>query len=113
MSNIYTYGNICHDLYSTVSPNQITISNTTEPTTMAKITANENGLIVSGKSKFDNDVEINGNLKINGTDLNQLLESIQSRLNILIPDPEKLEQYESLKKAYAQYKMLEALCEKK
>lgn len=89
------------------------MSNTTASTTIANITANKNGLIISGKSKFDNNVEINGNLTINGTDLNQLLESIQSRLNILIPDPEKLEHYESLKKAYAHYKMLEALCEKK
>lgn len=68
---------------------------------------------VAGKSSFNDDVEINANLKVKGIDIVKLLEGIQSRLHILIPDPEKLEHYESLKKAYNHYKMLEALCEKK
>lgn len=101
----YSYQNMSDDIYSTTYPQHITICDSTLPTTAATISPTN--------TKFNTDVEINGNLKINGTDLNQLLESIQSRLNILIPDPEKLEQYESLKKAYAHYKMLEALCEKK
>ena len=39
------------------------------------------------------------------------LETIEKRLNILVPDPKKLEKFEALKKAYEHYKQLEQLCE--
>jgi len=39
------------------------------------------------------------------------LEAIESRLNILVPDPKKLEKFEALKKAYEHYKHIERLCE--
>lgn len=114
MSNnqsIYPTQNMHYGVVSSANYSNITLSNPT--ITLGNITSSNSGLHVSANSSFDNDVEINGNLKVKGTDLLQLLEGIQSRLNILIPDPEKLEHYESLKKAYAHYKMLEALCEKK
>jgi hypothetical protein len=34
---------------------------------------------------------------------------IEERLTILVPDPEKLEKYEALKRAYDDYKLLEKL----
>ena len=40
-----------------------------------------------------------------------VMEKIESRLAILTPDPEKLEHFEALKKAYDHYKALEALCQ--
>jgi hypothetical protein len=40
-----------------------------------------------------------------------VLETIEKRLSILQPDPEKLAHFESLRKAYEHYKTLEALCE--
>ena len=39
------------------------------------------------------------------------LEAIENRLNILVPDPKKLEKFEALQKAYEHYKHLEKLCE--
>ena len=45
------------------------------------------------------------------SDTEKRLEAIESRLNILVPDPEKLEKFEALKKAYEHYKHLEQLCE--
>jgi hypothetical protein len=63
------------------------------------------GLHVSG------DAEFHGNIKWKGRDLGKLLETIEKRLNILVPDPEKLEHFEALQKAYEHYKTLEALCE--
>jgi hypothetical protein len=39
------------------------------------------------------------------------METISKRLAILVPDPDKLEHFEALKKAYNHYKTLEALCE--
>jgi len=58
----------------------------------------------------DGDAEIKGKLTVNGVNVIDLLEAIERRLAILIPDPEKLEHYEALQKAYAHYKTLEALC---
>lgn len=57
------------------------------------------------------DAEFEGKVKINGQDIGEFMETISKRLAILIPDPAKLEHFESLKKAYNHYKTLEALCE--
>ena len=59
----------------------------------------------------ENDAHFEGDIKWKGRSLGTLLETIESRLAILVPDPEKLEHFEALKKAYDHYKLLEALCE--
>lgn len=65
---------------------------------------NQNSLHVKG------DVEIEGNLKVKGRDMAKLLIKIEDRLAILMePDQEKLRQFPALKKAYDQYKVLDAL----
>ena len=46
-----------------------------------------------------------------GGAMRKRLEAIENRLNILVPDPEKLEKFEALQKAYEHYKHLEKLCE--
>jgi hypothetical protein len=61
--------------------------------------------------KVQGDAEFEGKVKINGQDLGKFMETIAKRLSILVPDPEKLEHFEALKKAYNHYKTLEALCE--
>lgn len=63
------------------------------------------GLHVSADATFDGDV------KIKGVSILETLNKIEKRLSILRPDPEKLEHFEALKKAYEHYKTLEALCE--
>ena len=57
------------------------------------------------------DAEFEGKVKVNGQDIGEFMETISRRLAILVPDPEKLEHFEALKKAYDHYKMLEKLCE--
>ena len=57
------------------------------------------------------DADIAGTLKIGGRDIAKSLEAIERRLAILVPDPDKLEHFEALKKAYDHYKTLEALCQ--
>jgi hypothetical protein len=57
------------------------------------------------------DAEFEGKVNINGQDLGEFMEAMSRRLAILVPDPEKLEHFEALKKAYEHYKMLEKLCE--
>ena len=57
------------------------------------------------------DMEVDGNIKWKGRNLENFLQAIENRLAILSEqDPEKLEQFAALKKAYDQYKILEALC---
>ena len=48
---------------------------------------------------------------LNGKSLKNFMETMEKRLAILTPDLEKLEHFAALKKAYENYKTLEALCE--
>ena len=57
------------------------------------------------------DAEFDGDIKWKGRSLGDLLTTIEKRLAILTPNPEKLEHFEALQKAYKHYKTLEALCE--
>jgi hypothetical protein len=61
--------------------------------------------------KVTGDAEFDGDLKVGGVSIKDSLESINKRLAILQPDPEKLEHFEALRKAYEHYKTLEALCQ--
>jgi hypothetical protein len=65
----------------------------------------QSGLFVKGDADFEGDVTIKG------VSLVKMLEDIQKRLAILVPDPAKLEHFAALKKAYDHYKVLEALCD--
>lgn len=49
------------------------------------------------------------NITIQGRRLSVVIEEIQKRLNILVPDPAKIEKYTALQEAYNHYKALEAL----
>jgi hypothetical protein len=71
------------------------------------ITANSN-LTGSGLHVSTNAV-IEGDLTVQGISIVKTLEKINERLAILVPDPKKLEKYKALKKAYDNYKTLEAL----
>ena len=66
---------------------------------------NTPSLHVTGEAEFESDI------KIKGVSVAKTLEDINKRLAILVPDPEKLEQFEALKKAYDHYKLMEALCQ--
>jgi hypothetical protein len=68
-------------------------------------TQQSNTMCVRGDAEFDGDV------KIKGVSICEVLSKIESRLAVLVPDPKKLEHFEALKKAYNHYKTLEALCE--
>ena len=57
------------------------------------------------------DASFEGDVKIKGVSILETLNKIEKRLSILRPDPEKLEHFDALKKAYEHYKTLEALCE--
>ena len=95
-SGPYTVGSAGAFLYNGSNGNSMwsTSVGTTTPT-----------LKVNGNAEFDDDI------KIKGVSVFKTLEEINRRLAILVPDPEKLEHFEALKKAYEHYKTLEALCQ--
>jgi hypothetical protein len=62
---------------------------------------------------IDNDgvnIKAGGDLKIGDMSLKDFMQKMEQRLAILVPDPEKLEKFEALKKAYEHYKTMESLC---
>lgn len=61
--------------------------------------------------KCQGDIECDGEITVKGRNLSEVLDNIEKRLAILVPDPAKLEKFEALKKAYDNYKTLEALCQ--
>lgn len=77
----------------------------TNNTGITGIDYTEPGLQVKGDCDFEGDV------KIKGKSILTMLETIEKRLAILQPDPEKLEHFEALQKAYEHYKTLESLCQ--
>ncbi len=62
--------------------------------------------IHGGGIELDEDADIT----IGGRSMKKMLEGIEQRLSILVPDPKKLQQYEALQQAYEHYRTLEALC---
>lgn len=56
------------------------------------------------------DLNIDGDIKIDGQSLKEFMSVVSERLNILTPKPELVEKYEALKEAYENYKMLEKIC---
>lgn len=92
------------NLYSYQGTNTVNIS-TTNNTTAPVIYSSDTALHVSGPAKFEDDIHIKG------VSLMSLLKTIEDRLAILQPNPEKLEKFEALKKAYEHYKLLEKLCQ--
>ena len=56
------------------------------------------------------EMDADADITIGGRSMKKLLEGIEHRLGILVPDPKKLERYQALKQAYEHYQTLEALC---
>lgn len=56
------------------------------------------------------DMKEGTDIKIDGKSLKEFMTKMEQRLAILVPDPERLDKFEALKKAYEHYKTMEALC---
>lgn len=93
----------------------ITISSS--PSTFSWSTTAQSSLYTVGGANgtsglhVTSDATFEGDIKWKGKSLGDMIEKIHQRLAILTPDLEKLEHFSALKKAYDNYKMLEALCE--
>jgi len=83
------------------------IYNTTGPTYSWNTLNQPNKVHITGAGiEMDEDADIT----IGGRSMKKMLEGIEQRLSILVPDPKKLERYEALQQAYKHYQTLEALC---
>ena len=60
--------------------------------------------------RCDGDIDCGGELRIKGRNIVELLDKIEDRLAILVPNEEKLKKFEALRKAYDHYKLIEKLC---
>jgi hypothetical protein len=67
-----------------------------------------NSLQVKGKSEFENDVNIIGDLKLQGKSLKDSLDKIEERLAILHPNEELEEKWDNLRGLRKMYMELEA-----
>ena len=88
----------------------ISISPTTVPTSVwANTYTNYPTMSTNnGVTTMTQDVEIKGNLKVNGTDIGGLLAKIEERLAIYRPEPELEEKWEELRELSKRYKELVA-----
>lgn len=64
----------------------------------------------SGGTNYSDDFKVTGDLIVKGVNILDMVQKINDRLAILVPDPALLEKYEALREAYEHYKTLEALC---
>lgn len=76
------------------------------PSPASSYTSSYPMLHVMGKAEFDGDVTIQGH------NILHIMQKVEDRLAILQePNPEKLEKFQALKKAYDHYKLMEKLLE--
>lgn len=63
-------------------------------------------------NNFDSDITVSedADIKLGNKSLKEFMNKMEQRLAILQPDPEKLEKFDALKKAYEHYKTVEAMC---
>jgi len=71
--------------------------------------SNSSSLHGFNATSIKSNLVVDGDITWNGHSLGKLLETIESRLAILDPKPEKVEKFAALKKAYDHYKLLETL----
>ena len=87
--------------YSTTIPYNVSSNN---------FTFNTNGNSNVNISETGINIKEGGDIKVGNRSLSEFMKTIENRLAILVPDPDKLDQFEALKKAYDHYKTLESLC---
>lgn len=103
-SNIYNY--------SSTSTGSITVTVPNQPYSVNWSSGlGVTGSAVDSKMTVKGDAHFEGEIYCQGVSLRETLEKINDRLAILQPDPEKLEQFEALRKAYEHYKLMEKLCQ--
>ena len=85
------------------------VTNGTSPYTITPgLTWSDFGNVNPGALQVKGDAEFDGDVKLKGKSLNETLENIEKRLNILRPNPELEEKWDELKELGEKYRALEA-----
>ena len=100
----YMYGKT----YTTTAPNTYNIGEYSLPPLTTTTTVTPTPTVTLDPTPRD--LNIDGDIKIDGQSLKEFMSVVSERLNILTPKPEVLEKYEALREAYENYKMLEKIC---
>ena len=97
-----TVGGITADSSYSFAPTYTSVDTSTYPS----------GITFNDYNDFDSDINVaeGADIKIGNKSLKEFMSKMEDRLAILQPDPDKLEKFEALKKAYEHYKTVEALC---
>jgi hypothetical protein len=97
VGGISTINNISNNSQWTTGTTGYTFNNTPTPSTVNISTA---GIEMAAGT----------DITVGGQSLKEFMKKMEQRLAILVPDPNKLEKFEALKKAYEHYKTMESLC---
>jgi hypothetical protein len=102
-----TYTSTANNVYSTIPAyGNITINNGGSSSGLWT-TSGYNGTSPSSSINVTGE---DADIVINGKSLSEFMTKMEERLAILVPDPDKLEKFVALKKAYEHYKLMEKLC---
>jgi len=95
-------------IYSAVDSQSYTYSSSSIDSTITYPT----NITFNDYNEFDSDINVaeGADIKLGNKSLKEFMNKIEDRLAILQPDPDKLEKFEALRKAYEHYKTVEALC---
>lgn len=112
----YSFNNITSPTYTVTTANNTSgaylISNGNSTNTWATISGatdlKPNSLQVKGQAEFEHDVNVIGDLKLQGKSLKQSLDAIEERLAILHPNEELEEKWDNLRGLRQAYMELEA-----
>lgn len=94
--------------YYTVNATSTSASAWVTATTSGSVDLTPHSLQVKGKSEFEDDVNIVGDLKIQGKSIKTSLDAIEERLAILHPNEELEEKWDNLRGLRKMYMELEA-----
>lgn len=83
---------------------------TTAPTTYNIRSNTSTSTITLTPPRRDINLDVEGDIIIDGKSLKEFMETVSNRLSILTPNPELLEKYDALKEAYEHFKILEKIC---
>ena len=105
-----------YNTYPSVSGAYLVANGATSTTTSTWATASVSGAVdltphsldVKGSAKFQTDVDIDGDLKIQGKSIKESLDAIEKRLAILHPNEELEEKWDNLRGLRQAYMELEA-----
>lgn len=99
-----TLGNITLSSPSNISPGYITVTGSNG---MSYDDLQPKSLLVKGQAKFENDIEVKGQITVDGIDLAAAIRRIEERLNLLEPNKALEAEWGELRELGERYRQME------